>query len=131
MHLSGFRRTRQYVAVFFPTDFSSTMPSADFPLAIAGVATDPLQGAVFFVSPKTGLVLRSRRPFHAEALISRLPLFRHRSCRTVGSPGVLPCCFPCVTVRSTKRDISITGGLILVLQSRPCSLAYTCRRAVS
>ena len=30
-----------------------------------------------------------------------------------------------------ERDISITGGLILVLHSRPCSFAYTYRRAVS
>ena len=35
----------------FPTDFSSTMTAADFLLALAGVATDHLQGVVFFVSP--------------------------------------------------------------------------------
>lgn len=44
-----------------------------------------------------------------------------------GTPG----CYLRVTVRSTERDISITGGLILVLQSRPCSSACTCRRVVS
>ena len=75
---------------------------------------------------------RPRQPFHAKDVGEPVSFTSGVvSCRTAGSPGVLPCCFPCVTVRSTKRDISITGGLILVLHSRPCSLAYTCRRAVS
>ena len=70
--------------------------------------------------------------FTPRMLLSRFPILPAcLPCRAAGSPGVIPCCFPCVTVRSTSRDISITGGLILVLHSRPCSLAYTYRRAVS
>ena len=101
-HLSGFRRTRPCVAAFFPTDFSSTVPSADCPSAIAAVAGDPLRGVVFFCVPLAGLVMRLRQPLHAEALVSRCASFSGLSSRRAwGSPGVFPGCFRCVTVEST------------------------------
>jgi len=88
----------------FPTDFSSHTPSADCLLAIADVTVDPLQVAMFFVSPtEAGFVGWSRRPTHAEALtlpaasssgfsISQNPRFSR------GTPD----CFRHVTVESTQ-----------------------------
>jgi hypothetical protein len=99
------------------------MPSADCLVAIDGIATAPLQGVVLFVFPvESGLVSRSRRPAHAQGVGQPVPcLSGVVSCRAIGSPGVLPCCFPCVTVRHTRGDITITGGLPIVLHPRPCS----------
>lgn len=104
-HLSGLRRSRRNG--IFPTDFSSTMPSADCLAAIADIAADPLRGAVFFCVPLSGLVNRSRQPIRAEALVSRcatLPAFYSQSRRlSRGSPG----CFRCVTVESTEWAVAL------------------------
>jgi hypothetical protein len=87
----------------FPTDFSSRMPSADCLLAIADVAADPLQAAMFFVSPtEVGLVSRSRRPLHAEALVSRLPPVRRFILQSLRLSRGTPDCFRHVTVESTE-----------------------------
>ena len=108
-------------AGIFPTDFSSHTSSADFLAAIADITADPLRSIVSFVSPRLrthGSARLTSLPRHCSA---GLPLLRRSFRRAVGSPGVLPCCFQCVTVRSTRGNISIAGGLIYVLKPRPCS----------
>ena len=83
------------------------MTAADCPLAIAGVAADPLRVVAFIRVPRSGLVRRSRQPIHAEALVSRcasflffFPVFfsQYR-----GLSRGTPCCFRYVTVESTER----------------------------
>lgn len=89
-------------AGIFPTDFSSTMTAADCLVAIADVAANPLRAVALFVSPtEVGLVRRSRRPPHAEALISRCASFPALFSQSHRPSRGTPCCFRYVTVEST------------------------------
>ena len=96
----------------FPTDFSSTMTAADCPLAIAGVAADPLRGVVGVRVPLAGLVLRPRRPIHAEALVSRCASVPAFVSQYRGLSRGTPCCFRYVTVESTERAVVPFKGLV-------------------
>lgn len=86
----------------FPTDFSSHMSSADFPLAIADVAADPLRAVAFVRVPLAGLVRRSRQPIHAEALMSRCASFPASFSQSHRLSRGTPDCFQYVTVKSTE-----------------------------
>ncbi len=83
-------------AGIFPTDFSSTMPSADCLWALGDIAAAPLQAAVFFVSPaEARFVGRSRRPAHAKDVVQPVSsIIRPRFlAEPLGSPGVLQAAF--------------------------------------
>ena len=81
----------------FPTDFSSTAPSADCLLAIADIAADPLSGSALFSvfldmhrdSRRDVAKITTRRGI-GKPLSSRAAFVPDRA---VGSPGVLPAAF--------------------------------------
>jgi hypothetical protein len=114
------------------SDFSSTMPFADCPWAIASLTARPLRVATCVCVPVAGFVPHPPQARHAEALVSRSRLLlRPYSRRTWGSPGVLPDCFRCVTVGSTCGAVSVTGTSDCVAPSSPCLPPHTRRGAVS
>ena len=109
------------------------MPSADCLAAIVGIATNPLQGVVLFVSSGSyrNSCLGHDNPNTPRMLLSRFSSFRRCFPQSRRLSRGTPMLLSMRNCQVYERDISITGGLILVLHSRPCSFAYTYRRAVS
>ena len=108
------------LAAGFPTDFSSTMPFADCPWALAYLAARPLRVATCVRVPVAGLVSRPSRTLHAEALVSRSassPAFVSQSLGlSRGSPWLLSMrnCRVYVERRIGNRDFRLCCTLVPV-----------------
>ena len=104
----------------FPTDFSSTMPSADCPSAIARLAARPLRVAKCVCVPVAGFAACPSPTRRAEALVSRPAsspaLFSQNLGLSRGSPWLLSMrnCRVYVWRRIGNRDFRLCCTLVPV-----------------
>ena len=120
----------------FPTDFSSTMPSADCPSATACLATRPLQVARSLLCSLSGSRSRVWPTTARRGIDQPVASFRHFFLQSLGLSRGSPDYFPCVTVEYTAWAAAsskrlVTGTSDCVAPSSHIQTACTHLRGVS
>ena len=85
----------------FPTDFSSTMPSADCPLALANLTARLLRVSVIFVSSHSRTHGPATATCPCQGILDAGFLIPATFSQSLGLSRGNPDYFPCVTVGST------------------------------
>ncbi len=120
----------------FPTDFSSTMPSADCPSATTRLATRALQVASSVLCPLSGSHPRVWLTVVRRGIGKPGASFRHFFSQNLGLSRGTPDYFPCVTVEYTAWAAAsmkrlVTGTSDCVAPSSHIQTACTHLRGVS
>ena len=123
-------------AGIFPTDFSSTMPSADCPSATARLATRSRQVASSVLCSLSGSRSSVWLTVPRRGLGKPVASLRHSYSQSLGLSRGTPDYFQCVTVKSTAWAAAslkrlVTGTSDCVAPSSHIQTAYTYLRGVS